>query len=71
MAEHSAVNRGVVGSSPTEAALILSLCQKEVYRQRKAEKKILSEQRRIRQEAKRKEAAKKKWVCKSLCFPLT
>ena len=34
--------------------------QKEVYRQRKAEKKILSEQRRIRQEAKRKEAAKKK-----------
>ena len=25
MAEHSAVNRGVVGSSPTEAALILSL----------------------------------------------
>lgn len=34
--------------------------QKEVYRQRKAEKKILSEQRRIRQEAKRKEAEKKK-----------
>ena len=34
--------------------------QKEVYRQRKAERKILSEQRRIRQEAKRKEAAKKK-----------
>lgn len=34
--------------------------QKEVYRQRKAEKRILSEQRRIRQEAKRKEAAKKK-----------
>ena len=34
--------------------------QKEIYRQRKAEKKILSEQRRIRQEAKRKEAAKHK-----------
>lgn len=34
--------------------------QKEIYRQRKAEKKILSEQRRIQQESKRKEAEKKK-----------
>ena len=34
--------------------------QKEIYRQRKAEKKVLSEQRRLRQEAKRKENAPKK-----------
>ena len=34
--------------------------QKELYRQRKAEKKILAEQRRIRQEAKKLESAKKK-----------
>ena len=34
--------------------------QKELYRQRKAEKKILAEQRRIQQEAKRQESAKKK-----------
>ena len=33
--------------------------QKEIYRQRKAEKKILSEQRRIRQEEKRKASEKK------------
>ena len=33
--------------------------QKEIYRQRKAEKKILSEQRRIQQEAKRKSSGKK------------
>ena len=33
--------------------------QKEIYRQRKAEKKILSEQRRIQQEAKRKSSEKK------------
>ena len=33
--------------------------QREIYRQRKAEKKILSEQRRLRQEAKRKSAEKK------------
>ena len=32
--------------------------QKEIYRQRKAEKKILSEQRRIRQAAKKKESEK-------------
>ena len=35
------------------------LRQKEIYRQRKAEKKILSEQRRIQQEAKRKASEKK------------
>lgn len=34
--------------------------QKEIYRQRKAEKKLLSEQRRIQQEAKRKASEKKK-----------
>ena len=34
--------------------------QKEIYRQRKAEKKLLSEQRRIRQEAKRRASEKKK-----------
>lgn len=34
--------------------------QKEIYRQRKAEKKLLSEQRRIQQEAKRKASDKKK-----------
>ena len=33
--------------------------QKEIYRQRKAEKKILSEQRRIQQETKRKASEKK------------
>ena len=33
--------------------------QKEIYRQRKAEKKVLSEQRRIQQEAKRKASEKK------------
>ena len=34
--------------------------QKEIYRQRKAEKKLQSQQRHIRQEARRKEAEKKK-----------
>jgi len=34
--------------------------QKELYRQRKAEKKLLAEQRRIRQEEKKLESAKKK-----------
>jgi len=34
--------------------------QKEIYRRRKAEKKLQSQQRRIRQEARRKEAEKKK-----------
>lgn len=34
--------------------------QKEIYRQRKAEKKVLSEKRRIQQEAKRKDTEKKK-----------
>lgn len=34
--------------------------QKELYRQRKAEKKLLAEQRRLRQEEKKLEAAKKK-----------
>ena len=34
--------------------------QKELYRQRKAEKKLLAEQRRIQQEAKRQESAGKK-----------
>ena len=33
--------------------------QKEIYRQRKAQKKVLSEQRRIQQAAKRKAAEKK------------
>lgn len=33
--------------------------QKEIYRQRKAEKKILAQQRRMQQEARRKEAEKK------------
>ena len=33
--------------------------QKEIYRLRKAEKKLLSEQRRIRQEAKRKASERK------------
>lgn len=33
--------------------------QKEIYRKRKAEKKVLSEQRRIQQEAKRKTSGKK------------
>lgn len=34
--------------------------QKELYRQRKAEKKVLAEQRRIQQEAKRQESIRKK-----------
>ena len=34
--------------------------QKELYRQRKAEKKLLAEQRRIRQEEKKLESARKK-----------
>lgn len=34
--------------------------QKELYRQRKAEKKLLAEQRRIQQEAKRQESIRKK-----------
>ena len=34
--------------------------QKELYRQKKAEKKLLSEQRRIQQEAKKLESARKK-----------
>ena len=33
--------------------------QKEIYRQRKAEKKILAQQRRIRQEARKKDPEKK------------
>ena len=33
--------------------------QKEIYRQRKAEKKILSQKRKLQQEAKRKESEKK------------
>ena len=33
--------------------------QKEIYRQRKAEKKIQSQQRKLQQEAKRKESEKK------------
>ena len=33
--------------------------QKEIYRQRKAEKKILAQQRRVLQEAKRKDTEKK------------
>ena len=34
--------------------------QKELYRQRKTEKKLLAEQRRIQQEAKRQESIRKK-----------
>jgi len=34
--------------------------QKEIYRQRKAEKKLLSEKRRIQQDARRKESEKKR-----------
>ena len=33
--------------------------QKEIYRQRKAEKKILSQQRKLQQEARRKDSEKK------------
>lgn len=33
--------------------------QKEIYRQKKAEKKILSQQRKLQQEARRKESEKK------------